>query len=405
MIEPAQLEVLQQAITHSYGLVAREGTARTLTHAVGEIARARGVSVEQVLANGRNPEILRQLASALTVGESYFFRQREHFELLADYVARRLEQRPEGAALVWSVGCARGEEPYSARVLLDERLGHQADRAQVVGTDLCEESIRVAREGVYAEWSLRGVPEAFKNRFLRPLPGGSWRLADRLRSRVRFECRSIAEAVEALLPASVEAMLFRNVAIYLESAALQGAYEGFSRVLVPGGLLILASADPAPPTSLFERLPHSTESVYVLRGGRRAEPKAVEEPRTLYGRARELGDGGRLGEALALATRLTGVAPDWAEAHVLRGTLLLASSQAAEAVRELSAAVSLAPEGLVSRYWLALAWRSAGRPLEAREEARRVVRSASAVPHHVRLGEVTAAELADAATRLVRELS
>ena len=68
---------------------------------------------------------IEMLAAALTVGETYFFRDQKVFEviersLLPAVISRRREQ---GRFLrVWSAGCSTGEEAYSLAILLSRTV-------------------------------------------------------------------------------------------------------------------------------------------------------------------------------------------------------------------------------------------------------------------------------------------
>src|ERR1051326_1079376 len=64
---------------------------------------------------------LQILASHLTVGETYFFRDRKAFDVLAESVLPDLvfARRGCGQRLrIWSAACCTGEEPYSLAILL-----------------------------------------------------------------------------------------------------------------------------------------------------------------------------------------------------------------------------------------------------------------------------------------------
>ncbi len=74
------------------------------------------VYAQSLLAVPPNPSDLNHLAQALTVGETYFFRERHSIELLAGRILPELtgQCQREGRKLrIWCAGCCTGEEPYS----------------------------------------------------------------------------------------------------------------------------------------------------------------------------------------------------------------------------------------------------------------------------------------------------
>ena len=68
---------------------------------------------------------LQVLASHLTIGESYFFRDRQTLEAFADNILPELIRARRGRdqrLRIWSAACCTGEEPYSLAILLHQRL-------------------------------------------------------------------------------------------------------------------------------------------------------------------------------------------------------------------------------------------------------------------------------------------
>lgn len=81
----------------------------------------------------------------LTIGESYFFRDRKTFERLKEIMTRKPEWN------VLSVGCSKGEEVYTMAIISKE-IGV---KCKVVGIDVNHQRISEARDGCYRFWSLR----------------------------------------------------------------------------------------------------------------------------------------------------------------------------------------------------------------------------------------------------------
>jgi chemotaxis protein methyltransferase CheR len=86
------------------------------------------------------------LARAVAVSHSGFFRDQGQFEALERRVLPAMLEHTRRLR-VWSAGCANGLELWSLAVVLS-RLG-VLDRAYLLGSDLLEENLAVAREGVY----------------------------------------------------------------------------------------------------------------------------------------------------------------------------------------------------------------------------------------------------------------
>nr|MDQ2687274.1 chemotaxis protein CheR [Armatimonadota bacterium] len=131
---------------------------------------------ERLLAAPLNKRQIEALAGALTVGETFFFRDRatftalEHDILPALIAARRAGNRH---LRLWSAGCCTGEEPYSLAMLIARLLPDREDwRVSILATDINPRFLQKAEEGVFAEWSFRDVPPWLKQRYFTQTPNG-----------------------------------------------------------------------------------------------------------------------------------------------------------------------------------------------------------------------------------------
>src|SRR5262249_6042658 len=95
-----------------------------------------GGSLETLVQRLQDQDVrlLGALRGAVLVGETYFFRQVEHFEHLASTVIPELRREAGGPIRAWSAGCSTGEEAYSLAacfVAAQPRV-----EAEVWGTDI-----------------------------------------------------------------------------------------------------------------------------------------------------------------------------------------------------------------------------------------------------------------------------
>ena len=107
------------------------------------------------------------LIAEVTIGETYFFRHREHFDALRDLVLPDLvaRNRANRRLRIWCAGCSDGPEPYSVAILLKREMAQQllGWEVTILGTDINRHGLARAREGKFEEWALRGdlrEPEA-----------------------------------------------------------------------------------------------------------------------------------------------------------------------------------------------------------------------------------------------------
>lgn len=193
-----------------------------------------------------DPRTFEALVDRLTVRETYFFRDPQHFRFLRDAALPALLQArgDEHVLTLWSAGCATGEEPYSLAILLDE-MGLGA-RARIYGTDISRAGLQRARAASYGDWSLsRARFEGFERHFDRS--GGAFTLRARIRDRVAFEHHNLLGELMpsfAAQPGVVDVIVCRNVMIYLGPDAVRRVAERFYDALGDGGWLIAGPSDP-----------------------------------------------------------------------------------------------------------------------------------------------------------------
>lgn len=107
----------------------------------------------------KDPAELQELIDAVTVPETWFFRDREPFRLLIDVVRREwFPPSRERVLRILSIPCATGEEPYSIAMALKD-MGFNAETVRVDAVDISVRALNRARRAVYGPNSL-GVTRA-----------------------------------------------------------------------------------------------------------------------------------------------------------------------------------------------------------------------------------------------------
>jgi chemotaxis protein methyltransferase CheR len=200
------------------------------------------------------------LLDAVTVQETRMFRAAAQLEAFRRLVLPGLAAGAAGRPLVLvSAGCATGEEAWTLAILA-ARGGAPAWR--VAGLDLCRPALAAAQEARYRLGppdALREMPEA--DRAMLALEADSFSPAPALRPRVAFRRANLLDP--GLKPAEADAILCRNVLIYMTPEARNGVLRRLVAALRPGGALLLGPTDSPPPG--FGLLPWGGEAVGIWR--------------------------------------------------------------------------------------------------------------------------------------------
>lgn len=189
------------------------------------------------------------LASHLSVGETYFFREKRSLEILAEQVLPQLLQarRQERRLRIWSAGCCTGEEAYTIAILLDRLVPDLGEwNITILATDFNPKFLRKAAQGVYGDWSFRDTPGWLRERYFNRRPDGGFEIHERIRKMVTFSYLNFADDVYPSLSNNTSAMdviFCRNVLMYFTAQRAREVTANFHRALVDGGWLIVSPAE------------------------------------------------------------------------------------------------------------------------------------------------------------------
>ncbi len=204
---------------------------------------------------------LAALAEAVTINETYFFRNIEQFNVLAEVVlpARVRVRAGERRLRLLSVGCSTGEEAYTLAMVAAERVEPSWD-VSILGLDVNRAALRVAAAGRYSRWSLRETPAAAQHRWFQAVAEGV-EIDERLRGRVRFlEYNAANDDALLFAPDTYDVVFCRNLLMYLTPETVAAAVARITRALAPGGYLFLGHTDTlgSRPTALTVQHTHGT---------------------------------------------------------------------------------------------------------------------------------------------------
>ena len=343
------------------------------------------------------------LAAHLTIGETYFCRDPKAFDALEKKILPAIIQERQGSARrlrIWSAGCCTGEEAYSIAMVLRRAIPDIDDwQVTLLATDVNPKFLHKAAEGVYGQWSFRGVPDSVKETSFHRLPDGHFEILPAIRKMVTFGCLNLAEDVYPSLATNTNAMdiiFCRNVLIYFSPEQLRKALANLRHSLRNGGWLFVSAAE-ASQQVFAEFSPAGFEGIAVYRKGppqpqektqeraslpiasvapdwMRAEPvapiPATEQPAIApthpAAEARQLANEGRLGQALIACDLAIKAEKVVASHYYLRGAILQEQDAVDEAVTAFRQALYLDHGFVVAHFALGNSMLRQGRNSDAR---------------------------------------
>jgi chemotaxis protein methyltransferase CheR len=190
------------------------------------------------------------LASCLTIGETYFFRERRMFEILEQHIlpewiyARRATTR---CLKIWSAGCCTGEEAYSLAMLIHKMIPDLANwDITILATDINTRFLDKAKAGIYSKWSFRCTPGWVKERYFKKIREGRYEILPYFKEMVKFRRLNLVEnryPSSANLTAGMDLILCRNVLMYFIPWQANKVVDLFYRCLIDGGWMIVGPSE------------------------------------------------------------------------------------------------------------------------------------------------------------------
>ncbi|HEX7887967.1 MAG TPA: CheR family methyltransferase [Ramlibacter sp.] len=182
------------------------------------------------------------LLQDLLITVTNFFRDAGCFSALEQHIPELFHGKgPHDTVRVWVAACATGEEAYSVAMLLAEhaRTMDAPPLIQVFATDLDEDAISAAREGIFSDAIEADVSEERLRRFFVKEHRG-YRVRRELRETVLF---AVHDVLKDSPFSRLDLVTCRNLLIYLTREAQRRVFDIFHFALQPQGRMFLGSSE------------------------------------------------------------------------------------------------------------------------------------------------------------------
>jgi len=209
-----------------------------------------GSLAERIIKNELTRPELESLAAALTVGETYFFREVNSLKAFEYSILPELVKKGEmhGKRLrIWSAGCATGEEPYTIAMIIKNNIPVIEDwDITILATDINIKFIQKALTGVYTKWSFRDLPQWIINKYFIQKNGNLFEINAGIKKMVTFNYLNLMENNYPSILNDTNAMnviFCRNVLMYFSEDNIKKVVRKFNSSLEEGGYLIVSQTE------------------------------------------------------------------------------------------------------------------------------------------------------------------
>ncbi len=166
------------------------------------------------------------LFDAITINETYFFRNPPQFNALETIILPEIiaQRRKKGVKTIrlWSAACSSGEEPYTMAMLILEKIKPRYPdmKFEIIGNDINTKVLQRARVGVYKEYSIRNMPKHYLLKYFSQ-EKDKYILNQNVRDLVRFISLNLYDARAMRSMINFDVIFCCNVLIYFDARSKQ----------------------------------------------------------------------------------------------------------------------------------------------------------------------------------------
>jgi len=169
-----------------------------------------------------------QVMDAISVPESYFWREMDQVHALTTHLMPELARRTSGPIRIWSVPCASGEEPLTLALVLDQQGWFGRATIEIHAGDASRAALARAAAGLYRERAFRSLPQHHRDRYFRAC-GDKWQVDPKLHARVTsWRQINLMDPADARMIGLADVIFCRNVFIYFSEQGVRQVVGAFA---------------------------------------------------------------------------------------------------------------------------------------------------------------------------------
>lgn len=182
--------------------------------------------------------LLRTFVSYLTINVSQFYRNPQQWENFEHEMIPYLKKEYGDTFTIWSAACSTGDEPYTIAMILSEYV--PLSKIHIIATDLDEDVLAFAKEGIYPAKSLSDLPHRFLDKHFKKVDDNHYAINSEIKRCVEFKKHNLLKDPYFN---HIHMVVCRNVVIYFTDEAKDQVYKGFHQALEPEGILFIGSTE------------------------------------------------------------------------------------------------------------------------------------------------------------------
>jgi len=202
------------------------------------------------LKNGSAGSVeLKQLLNDLTTNETYFFRNPPQLKAMENQLLPEVAIPKEKIGFrklrIWSAGSSSGEEAYTLAMMLLEKRETLLKNwiFEIVGTDINEEVLEKAKEGIFNAYSVRHVPDNYMRKYFKKESTDRFVLSPEVKKLVTFKHLNLYDDNKMIFMKTFDFIFCANVLIYFDTSSKAKVVQHYYNNLQPYGYFFVGQSE------------------------------------------------------------------------------------------------------------------------------------------------------------------
>lgn len=184
----------------------------------------------------------------ITINETFFYRHQPQMDAFREEILHPMvylkKSKRQNRLRIWSSAASTGDEIYTIALMIKEAGLDKEIGIDLVGTDICTDAIRKAREGVYRKYAVRNIPQDQLDKYFDiDEDKANFTLSKDIRNMVTFHEINLMDKMRVGSLGHFDIVICRNILIYFDDASKERVVENIFNATNPEGLLILGHSE------------------------------------------------------------------------------------------------------------------------------------------------------------------
>ncbi len=204
----------------------------------------------EYLSNDDTGEEIIMLINEISTNVTSFFREQSQWDFL-EHEIKKIELKDKKTLRIWSAACSSGQEPYTIAIFLLSTLKNpQSWDIKILATDISEEILKKAIDGLYTEQEIGALPKVmlqkyFDKRNISTKNGMQlfYEIKPFIKAMVTFRSFNLVYGDYSILPPRFDKIFCRNVMIYFDKETKNAVVNNLSTKLLKNGLFFIGHSE------------------------------------------------------------------------------------------------------------------------------------------------------------------